>query len=172
MQFGQITSGYAQILFSLLFGFLFLWPCCYHGTCSTSWLPCVLQNIHQLKVWFSPVLIGAPIFYGSAKILVNPGSKDYIQFYLLKSEQQIRETEQCRNGKSRYVVLQHSFTEWNSLHHSLSYSNTKLETQRILRYSLKDILQKCMYQYCVNLGFECCLPFYRQIVFKQKQINK
>lgn len=50
-----------------------------------------------------------------------------IQFYLLQSEQQIRETEQHRSDKSRYTVLQLSFSEWNSFHHNLSYSNLRPE---------------------------------------------
>lgn len=42
------------------------------------------------------------------------GSKHYTQLYLLKSEQQIRETEQQCNDKPRYRVLQLSFSDCNS----------------------------------------------------------
>lgn len=111
-----------------------------------------------------------PAFYGSAKTWVNPGSKHYIQLHLLRSEQQVRETEQHHN-KSRYTASQPSFREWNSSYHSLSSSQTKLEIWKILRYSLKGLHQKCIYQFCVTPGFECSFAYHRPLVFQQKQIK-
>lgn len=89
---------------------------------STQWLLCVFQSNTKLKMRFSPVFLRKTTFHGSANVSVNSGSKHYLKFYLLTSEQQTGEMEQPYSDKTRHTVLQHSLSGHNtvSLQHSVS----------------------------------------------------